>query len=176
MKKAICWILKLVWFRTKQVRAWLSFKKLSNIHISIYVYILIYYIAYIYIYIYIYIYGIHHWRIFRSSYRKLAWVGFEPPTTEFRSDALTDWIDLQKKYCKNFNGLYHLYQNVDFCKTNIYIRNRLWCSLTLKQTVATSQEMKFSIKYFFCKCAFSEEILNEKLQFLWNELTNLTSS
>ena len=33
------------------------------------------------IYIYIYIYGIHHWRIFRSSYRKLAWVGFEPMTT-----------------------------------------------------------------------------------------------
>ena len=23
-------------------------------------------------------------------YRKLAWVGFEPTTTEFRSDALTD--------------------------------------------------------------------------------------
>ena len=42
-------------------------------------------------YIYTYIYGIHHWRIFRSSYRKLAWVGFEPTTTEFRSDALTDW-------------------------------------------------------------------------------------
>ena len=35
-------------------------------------------------------YGIHHWRIFRSSYRKLAWVGFEPTATEFRSDALTD--------------------------------------------------------------------------------------
>ena len=28
---------------------------------------------------------------FWSSYRKLAWVGFEPTTTEFRSDALTDW-------------------------------------------------------------------------------------
>ena len=27
------------------------------------------------------IHGIHHWRIFRSSYRKLAWVGFEPMTT-----------------------------------------------------------------------------------------------
>ena len=35
-------------------------------------------------------YGIHHWWIFRSSYIKLAWVGFEPMTTEFRSDALTD--------------------------------------------------------------------------------------
>ena len=43
------------------------------------------------IYIYIYTYGIHHRRIFWSSYRKLAWVGFEPTTTAFRSDALTDW-------------------------------------------------------------------------------------
>ena len=36
-------------------------------------------------------YGIHHWRIFRSSHRKLAWVGFEPTSTEFRSDAVTNW-------------------------------------------------------------------------------------
>ena len=36
-------------------------------------------------------YGIHHQRIHWSSYRKLAWAGFEPTTTEFRSDALTDW-------------------------------------------------------------------------------------
>ena len=36
-------------------------------------------------------YGNHHCRIFRSSYTKLAWVGFEPTTTEFRPDALTDW-------------------------------------------------------------------------------------
>ena len=35
--------------------------------------------------------GIHHWEIFRRSYTKLAWVGFEPTTTEFRSDAPTDW-------------------------------------------------------------------------------------
>ena len=33
----------------------------------------------------------HHWKIFRSSYRKLAWVGFKPTTTEFRSDPLTNW-------------------------------------------------------------------------------------
>ena len=36
-------------------------------------------------------YGINHWRIFRSSYRKLALVGFEPTTTEFRLNALSDW-------------------------------------------------------------------------------------
>ena len=31
---------------------------------------------------------IHHWRHFRSSYRKSTWVGIEPTTTAFRSDAL----------------------------------------------------------------------------------------
>ena len=36
-------------------------------------------------------YGIHHWRILWSSYRKLVLVGFEPATTEFHLDALTDW-------------------------------------------------------------------------------------
>ena len=58
------------------------------------IYIIIIYIyihLHIYIYIYIYIYGIHHWRILWSSYRKLVWVGFEPTTPEFRSNALTDW-------------------------------------------------------------------------------------
>ena len=35
--------------------------------------------------------GTQQWRIFRSSYIKLAWLRFEPTTTEFCSDALTDW-------------------------------------------------------------------------------------
>ena len=35
--------------------------------------------------------GIHHWRIISSSYRKFSWVGFDLMTTEFRSDALTNW-------------------------------------------------------------------------------------
>ena len=30
-------------------------------------------------------------RILRSGYRKLVWVGLEPTTTEFYSDALTNW-------------------------------------------------------------------------------------
>ena len=38
-----------------------------------------------------YVYDTHHWGILWSSYRKLAWVGFEPTTTEFRSDAVTYW-------------------------------------------------------------------------------------
>ena len=37
-------------------------------------------------------YGTHHWQILRSSYRKLAWVGFQPTATEFCSEALTDWV------------------------------------------------------------------------------------
>ena len=44
-------------------------------------------------------YGIYHWTILWSSYRELSWVEFEPMTTEFRSDALTDraispWVEL----------------------------------------------------------------------------------
>ena len=65
--------------------------------VSMYVYKYIYNIYLIYIiniyiiYIYTYIYGIHHRRILWSNYRKLARVGFDPTTTVFRSDALTDW-------------------------------------------------------------------------------------
>ena len=36
-------------------------------------------------------YCIQHWRTLRSSFRKLAWLGSEPKTTEFRSYALSDW-------------------------------------------------------------------------------------
>ena len=63
-----------------------------SIDLSLYIYKNILYIyIYIYIsYIFLYVY-IHHWQIFWSSYRTLAWVGFEPPTTEFCSNALTDW-------------------------------------------------------------------------------------
>ena len=65
-----------------------------NIYIYIYICICIYRIYISYMYVYIYIYNIHHWRIIWSSSsgsRKLAWVGFEPRTTEFRSHLLTDW-------------------------------------------------------------------------------------
>ena len=41
---------------------------------------------FIYIYIMQYIY-----RVVESSSRKLVWLGFEPATTEFHSEALTDW-------------------------------------------------------------------------------------
>ena len=61
-------------------------------YISTYLPISIYLSIYLPIYIYIlYIYGIHHRMILWSNYRKLAWEGFEPTTTEFHSDALTEW-------------------------------------------------------------------------------------
>ena len=59
-------------------------------YIYIYIYIFINIHLYIYICIYTYIY-INIWRMFRSSYIKLSWVGFESMTTKFRSDALTNW-------------------------------------------------------------------------------------
>ena len=43
--------------------------------------------------------GIHYRRIFKSSYRKLSWVRFEPTKTEFHSETLTNraissWVQL----------------------------------------------------------------------------------
>ena len=35
--------------------------------------------------------GVHHWKILTSSHRKSTWLGFEPTTTEFRSDVPTVW-------------------------------------------------------------------------------------
>ena len=64
-------------------------------------------------------YGIHQWRISWSSYTKSAWVGFEPTTTEFRSDALTNrgikpWVQLA--FRANFVDLpqFHLLVSVRF--------------------------------------------------------------
>ena len=64
-------------------------------------------------------YGIYHWRILWSSYKKLAWVGFEPTTTEFHSDALTDWAIrpwVQLTLSANFVQLlqFHRLVNVTF--------------------------------------------------------------
>ena len=58
-------------------------------------------------------YGIHHCSIFRSSYRKLAWVGIVPTSTEFHSDALTiwamrPWVQLALR-ANSFFGICHGY-------------------------------------------------------------------
>ena len=53
-------------------------------------------------------YGIHSWWILWSSYKTLVWVGFEPTTTEFHSEALTDWaimLWIQLEVRANFEQL-----------------------------------------------------------------------
>ena len=69
-------------------------------------------------------YGIHHLRILWSSYRKLAWVGFEPMATELHPDTLIDWAIrtwVQLALRANFAQLlqfYHLFNvrfHFDYC-------------------------------------------------------------
>ena len=68
-------------------------------------------------------YGIHHCRILLSSYRKLAWLGFEPTTTEFCLDALTDWairpwvqLNLRANFVQllQFNCLFNVICSMSF--------------------------------------------------------------
>ena len=72
-------------------------------------------------------YGIHHWKIFRSSYRhrKLAWVGYEPTTTEFHSNILTDlairpWVQLCELQVHSDPNLYS-YSNFIICSVSNFI-------------------------------------------------------
>ena len=73
----------------------------------------------LYVHEQLYVYGIQYVLfntegIFISSYRKLDWVGFEPTSTEFHSDALTDWAIkpwVQLAFRSNFVQLlqFHLF-------------------------------------------------------------------
>ena len=76
------------------------------------------------------IYGIHHWQILWSSYRKLAWVGFKPATTEFCPDPLTDWalrprvqLALRANFVQllQFNCLYTIYKYIIYIYIIYYI-------------------------------------------------------
>ena len=103
MKRGIEQIMKLEWLNLSVVNTIIYiyiyyifiYYIYTYIHIYIiyiiYIYIYILYIYIWYIYIYIYMYGMHHWLILWSSYKKLAWMGFESMTTEFHSDTLADW-------------------------------------------------------------------------------------
>ena len=75
-------------------------------------------------------YGIRHWSILWSSYRKLAWVGFEPLTTEFRSEVLTDWPI------------------------------RLWVQLTLRASFVQIIQFNrlFSVRFHFGYCFFGRHV------------------
>ena len=82
-------------------------------YVCIFVHIYIHNI-YMFIYIlYIHIYDIHNWKIIWISYRKLPWVEFQTTTTEFRSDALTDWAIspwVQLALRANFVQLLHFHR------------------------------------------------------------------
>ena len=83
-------------------------------------------------------YGIHHWRIFRSSYRKLAWLGFESTTTEFHSDALTEWAIrpwVQLALGANFVHLLQLHLFVQ-CSRFILVFAFICRHISFKQSLA----------------------------------------
>ena len=96
-------------------------------------------------------YGIHHWRIFRSSYRKLAWVGFEPTTTEFRSDALTDWAIrpwVQFAVRANFVQLLHFHLFVQcsrFISAIALISHHVCFNLSLLEVITWKQRNEWYI-------------------------------
>ena len=104
-------------------------------------------------------YDIHHWRILWSSYRKLAWVGFEPTTTEFHSDALTNWeIKIIPTYSVNSHSKYQFDQSSS--STNL-LRNsstphQLGCKLWRLQATASGQ------------CHFDNHSLHKKIYFDFN--------
>ena len=102
----------------------IPFIKIYNIYIYIYIHIYVYiymlYILCICIYIYLYIYGIHHRKILWSSYRKLAWVGFEPTTTEFRSDTITDWA-ISHEFNSHSEPTLYSYSNFIVCSVSHFI-------------------------------------------------------
>ena len=50
---------------------------------------------------------IHHWRICRSNYRKLACVGFEPTTTEIRWNSFCFWISFKLKLSNSYKLIYY---------------------------------------------------------------------
>ena len=109
--------------------------------------------THIYIYTYINIYGIHYWRILRSSYIKLAWVGFETTTTELRSDALTDWAIrpwVQLALRANFVELlqFHLFiQCLRFISTIALVSCHIYFKRNLAQVVTWVQRKELNLFY-----------------------------
>ena len=146
------------------------------------------------IYIYICVYGIHHWRIFRSSYRKLAWAGFDPPTFEFCSDALTNWaIRPWVKFALRANFV-QLLQFDLFVQCSRFISvfafvSRHICSNILKRDKMTDLYVKVStanvkswsgnicltdwlvdwlIDWFNAKLSVLKEWFGKKIEFFWS--------
>ena len=119
-KKYVCaslslYFIQMTWLTI--VKSWLN----DYLH-SIYLYLYLYLSVSIYRYIYMVFITEG---FFRSSYTKLAWVGFEPTTTEFRSDALTDWAIGHEFYIYiHIYDIYiyiHMYIYMYVCMYALYI-------------------------------------------------------
>ena len=133
-------------------------------------------------YIYVtYIIYIYHWRIFfRSSYRNLAWVGFEPTTTEFHSDTLTNWSIrpwVQLALRANFVQLlqFHLFvQCSRFILAIAFVSRHICFKQNLAQVimlVAEWIEFSLNIKYKTVAKNYCEK---NQYQFLNNLIFNKT--
>ena len=120
-------------------------------------------------------YGIHHWRILRSSYRKLAWVGFEPTTTEFRSDALTDWAIrpwVQLALRANFVQLlqFHLFvQCSHFISAIAFVSRHICFKRNLAQVITCSivkcYFIAWNITYYFWNVTW--QLLDDIKRMVW---------
>ena len=108
----------------------------------------------IYLYLSLYIYGFHHCGILRSSYRKLAWVGFEPTTTELRINALTNiairsWVQLAPS--ANFVQLpqFHLLvQCSRFIWVFAFVSHQICFKRSLAQVIALVAEFIYICKLY----------------------------
>ena len=66
------------------------------------------------------IHGIHYRKILRNSYRKLSWVGFEPTTTEFCTEALTNCI-FGHEFNSQSDPSFYSYSNFIFSSMSYFI-------------------------------------------------------
>ena len=116
----------------------------------------------------IHTYGIHHWRIFTSSDRKLARVWFEPTITEFRSDALTDWAIrpwIQLALRANFVQLlqFHLFvQCSRFISAIAFVSHHICLKRNLAQVITLAAEWLIHV-------VFTNEGLLEVALEIWPE-------
>ena len=116
-----------------------------------------------YRYFSIHVYGIHQWRILRSSYRKLAWVGFEPTTTKFCSDALTKWairpwvqMDLKVNFVQLLQ--FHFFvQRSHFISAIAFVSHHICFKQNLTQVITLA--MKWLIHMVFITEGFSEVVI-----------------
>ena len=153
----------------------------TNIYYIIFIYLYIYlhiYLFYIYNSIYVYIcytcilymvlYMVFFTEGLRSSYRKLAWVGFEPATTEFRSDALTDWTIrswVQLALRANFVQVlqFHLFfQCSRFISVFVFVSHHICIKRTLAQVVTLVAE--WIDTYVFTTEGFLEVVIESWLE------------